>query len=250
MTEGEVTEAFDIIILSCKAYGLAGALDTIAPHVRKGTFILPLLNGYAHLSLLEQRFPSATVLGGSAGIMATLAEDGIVRQMLPIQRITVGSRQGNTDSHGTLEALVAEMKRAGIDASLSTDIDAAMWEKWTILATLAASTCLMRGAVGEVLATDHGKDLIVGLLDECRTTANAEGNPASPSAEQYYRTFLLDPDSTMTASMMRDMDAGYSTEADHILGDMIGRARRHGIKTPLLEVAYARLQVYESQRQL
>ena len=41
--------AFNLIILSCKAYGLAGALDAIAPHVADGTVILPVLNGYGHV---------------------------------------------------------------------------------------------------------------------------------------------------------------------------------------------------------
>ena len=49
--------------------------------------------------------------------------------------------------------------------------------------------------------------------------------------------------------MLRDLELGNPTEADHILGDMIARAKRHRIKTPFLEAAYAHLQVYENGRQ-
>lgn len=239
---------FDVIVLSCKAYGLSGALEAIAPHVRPGIPILPLLNGYAHFDLIENRFPSAPVWGGIAGIAATLTEDGRVIQMSPNQFITAGLRHDQSGSATLLEALISEMNRAQINANLSPDIDTALWEKWTFLATLAAATCLMRGSIGEILATDHGEALIAGLFDECNETAAAEGCPPGPSPAQDYRGFLFERGSPFTASMLRDMQSGSPTEADHIIGDMIQRARRHGIATPLLDVAYSQLQVYEAQR--
>lgn len=181
LTGEDVDGPFDVIILLCKAYGLTGALDAIAPHVSDGAFILPLLNGYAHIERLEKRFPRAIVLGGTAGVVATLTEDGTVRQMHPNQLIVFGLRQWVSDRHRTLEILFSEMKRADIDATLSSNIDQAMWEKWTFLATLSASTCLMRGSVGEILATEHGEALISGLFDECNFTADAEGHPPATS---------------------------------------------------------------------
>jgi 2-dehydropantoate 2-reductase len=249
LSEENVDGSFDVIMLSCKAYGLTAAMEAIAPHVGDGTFILPLLNGYAHIERLEERFPASVVLGGTAGIVATLTGDGTVRQMNPNQLIVFGSRHSISDSDKTLETLVSEMKRADINATLSTNIDQAMWEKWTFLATLAASTCLMRASVGEILATDHGEGVISGLFDECNSTAEADGHPIGTSGTQDYRGLLFDRTSTITASMLRDMQAGNPTEADHVLGDMIVRAKRHGIQTPLLETAYTHLQVYEHRRQ-
>ena len=248
LTIGTVGESFEVIILSCKAYGLTGALEAIAPYVSDGTVILPLLNGYAHVEQLEQRFPSAIVSGGTAGIAVTLTEDGTVLHISRNQVIAVGSRQRDSSSQGMLEALVSEMKRADIDATLSTNIDLALWEKWTFLATLAASTCLMRSSIGEILATDHGETLIAGFFDECNSTASAEGYPPGPSPAQDYRSILFDRKSTAAASMLRDLETGKPTEADHILGDMIERATRHGIETPFLQTAYTHLQVYENQR--
>lgn len=247
ITAGDADEAFDVIMLSCKSYGLAGALDSIAPYVSDGTVIVPLLNGYAHIEQLEKRFPLANIWGGTAGIAATLTEEGTVRQMGPNQVITVGSRQRDPGSQTMLETLVSEMKRADIDATLSMNIDVAMWEKWAFLAALAASTCLMRGSIGEILATDHGEALIAGLFDECNATASAEGYPPGPSPTQDYRGLLFDRKSTITASMLRDLENGNPTEADHVLGDMIERATRHGIEAPLLKAAYTHLQVYENQ---
>lgn len=248
ITRHDAGELFDVIILSCKAYGLPGALDTINPFVSPGVPILPLLNGFAHLEIIEQKIPSAIVWGGTAGIVATLTEDGIVRQMHPSQFIVAGTRNDHTDSQSRLEALVAEMKQAEITATASPDIERAMWEKWTFLATLAGATCLMRGSISEILATDHGEALIAGLFDECNQTAAAEGHPPRQSSARHYSGMLFDRSSSFTASMLRDMEVGSLTEADHIIGDMINRAERHGIAAQLLKLAYSRLQVYEAQR--
>jgi 2-dehydropantoate 2-reductase len=248
VTENERPEPFDAIVLSCKSYGLPGALEAISPFVRPGTPLLPLLNGYGHLEQIESKFPAAVVWGGTAGIVATMTDDGTIRHMNPNQVVTAGTRKGQEESAERLKLLISEMSNAGIDATVSPNIDIAMWEKWTFLATLAAATCLMRGSVGEILATTHGEALISGLFDECSQTAAAQGHPPGPSPAQDYRGMLFDPTSTFTASMLRDMEAGSPTEASHIIGDMIARAARHGVSTPFLEIALCHLQVYETQR--
>src|ERR1700691_5998285 len=46
----------DLVLLSCKAYDLAAAMDSFAPAMGPETIILPLLNGMRHLDLLSARF--------------------------------------------------------------------------------------------------------------------------------------------------------------------------------------------------
>src|SRR5580704_16175037 len=45
ITAAALRQSFDLVLLSCKAYDLDGALDSIAPAIGPGTAILPLLNG-------------------------------------------------------------------------------------------------------------------------------------------------------------------------------------------------------------
>ena len=59
----ELRREFDLILLSCKAYDLAAAVDSFTSAVRPDTAILPLLNGMRHLDLLDERFGAARVLG-------------------------------------------------------------------------------------------------------------------------------------------------------------------------------------------
>ena len=50
----EFRREFDLILLSCKAYDLAAAVDSFTSAVGPDTVILPLLNGMRHLDLLDQ----------------------------------------------------------------------------------------------------------------------------------------------------------------------------------------------------
>lgn len=245
---------FDVIVLACKSYGLTGALDAVAPYVRRpGTAIVPLLNGMAHLATIRERFPSAVVWGGTCGIVAALDPDsGLIRRMTPSQFVLAGllKQEDSKASNADLNAFIRHLQGAGIEAGVSDDIVQAMWDKWTFLATAAAATCLMGATIGEILATDHGQDLLLGLFHECNAVATAEGGlPADLDGRQarLYRS-ITDKTSIVKASMCRDMEGGGPTEADHVIGDMIRRAMQHGIATPSLRTAYTRLQIYEARR--
>ena len=56
---GEVAGAFDVVVLSCKAQALALAVDAMAPAVGEASAVLPLLNGMAHLDVLDARLAAA-----------------------------------------------------------------------------------------------------------------------------------------------------------------------------------------------
>jgi 2-dehydropantoate 2-reductase len=63
------------------------------------------------------------------------------------------------------------------------------------------------------------------------------------------QALLLQPGSTLTASLLRDVERNGPTEADHILGDLLARGATPGDGTPsLLQVAYAHLKAYEARR--
>ena len=78
--------------------------------------------------------------------------------------------------------------------------------------------------------------------------AAREGHPLSASALNFARTRLTDPTGPWSASMLRDMEKGGHVEADHIVGWMLERARRHGVDDTLLSLAFTHLKAYEARR--
>jgi 2-dehydropantoate 2-reductase len=236
----ELHRDFDLIVLSCKAYDLDAAIDSFAPAIGPGTAILPLLNGMRHLDLLDERFGAARVLGGQCLISAKLDDRGGILHLNDSHLLTFGEREGNRSPR--IDGIAAEIGKAKFELRASSVILLEMWEKWVFLATLAAITCLMRSAIGDIEAAG-GARLALDLLEECRSSAASAG--FAPRAG----STVTAPGSLLTASMLRDIEDGAPIEADHVLGDLVRRGDR--VLSPdrsLLRLAYMHLKAYESRR--
>ncbi len=250
VTAAELAQAgaFDLVLLSCKAYDLDAAIADVAPAVGDSTAILPVLNGMAHLDALDAEFGAAKVLGGSCSIAATVTPEGTVRQMTDLASITYGERDGGTSDR--IAAIDAMMKAASpkIQPRLSDRVLLEMWEKWVFLATLAAGTTLMRAAIGDIAAAPGGKAALIALHEECTAIATAAGNAPREKTAAAARTQLTAEGSTFTASMLRDIEGKGRIEANHVIGDLIARGRVQGIPTPMLDLAFTGLKAYEARR--
>ena len=242
----KLTEKFDVVLLSCKAFDLDDAIKSFAPAVGPQTAIVPLLNGMLHLDVLDRRFGSERVLGGLCAIAATLNEKREVLQLMPMQSLNFGERDGKSSTR--VRALADVMASGNFGGVASGHIIQEMWEKWVFLASLAASTCLMRTSVGNILGAPDGRDFILGMLDECSAVATAQGHaPRAPFLERS-RGMLTAEGSPMTASMFRDIKAGAPVEADHVIGDLVARGDAAKVPVPKLRTAYIHLKAYEKQR--
>jgi 2-dehydropantoate 2-reductase len=242
----KLNEKFDAVLLSCKAFDLDDAVRSFAPAVGAQTAIIPLLNGMLHLDVLDKKFGREHVLGGLCAIAVTLNEHREVVQLAPLQSLNFGERDGRISDR--VQAIAEMMASAKFGSVASEHVVQEMWEKWVFLASLAASTCLMRTSVGNVLAAPGGKDFILGMLDECSAVATAEGH--APRAPFLERTggMLTAEGSQMTASMFRDIKAGAPVEADHVIGDLIARGEVAKVPVPKLRIAHTHLKAYEKQR--
>jgi 2-dehydropantoate 2-reductase len=242
----KLDEKFDAVLLSCKAFDLDDAITSFAPAVGPQTAIIPLLNGMLHLDVLDGKFGRERVLGGLCAIAATLNAQREVVQLAPMQSLNFGERDGGLSDR--VRAIAEVMASGKFGSVASENIVQEMWEKWVFLATLAASTCLMRASVGDILAAPGGKDFILGALDECSAVAAAEGHAPSGPFFERVRGLLTAEGSQMTASMFRDVKAGAPVEADHVIGDLIARGDAAKVPVPKLRTAFTHLKAYEKQR--
>lgn len=237
-----IASPYDAILLGLKAYALESAIDDFAPAVGPQTLILPMLNGMRHLEVLAQRFGEEHVLGGVCIVASTLDGEGRIIQLNEAQQLIYGEQSGERTER--VVALHEVLQGAGFSATLSDHIIHDMWEKWVFLASLAASTTLLGGSVGSIVAAG-GEPVIARIFDECASVASASGNPPRDAFLASMRPRLTEAGLPLTASMYRDMQAGSRVEADHILGDLLARARAFGLQTPVLEAAYVHLNVYQ-----
>jgi 2-dehydropantoate 2-reductase len=240
----------DLVIVTCKSYDLDSAIESIAPAVGASTCLLPLLNGVAHVDRLAAAFGAARVAAGACAIPATLAADGEIVHLGTFHSIVFGRLAATAaDAEPKLEALRDLYAKTPVPVEIASDMMTALWEKFVGLATLAAMTCLMRAPIGDIVSTDDGEALVAEAFEACLGTAAAEGHPPRDAAVQRFRAMLADRSSTLTASMLRDLEAGGRTEGAHIVGDMLRRARAAAIDPGPLAAAWCHLQAAERIRE-
>ena len=242
----DVAPDYDVVLLTCKAYDLQSSIEAIAPAVGPQTAVIPLLNGLAHLAVLDAHFGASRVMGGTCMIDSILGRDGVVHHGGTLQRLVLGERDGRRSLRA--EAIAAVMARTTIDWSLSDDIKQIMWEKLVFLAALASLTCLFRANVREIISAPGGREAMERALAANAEIAAREGHPPSAAGLDFARTRLTDPTGPWSASMLRDLENGGRVEADHIVGWMLDLARRHGVDDTLLSLAFTHLKAFEARR--
>jgi 2-dehydropantoate 2-reductase len=238
---------YDLVILACKAYDLASAIEAVGMGLSSSGCVLPLLNGIAHMETLSQRFGGQRVLGGLAKIAATLTPDGVVRHINDWKSVTFGEQDGAMTER--VKVLAAAFPPVSVEARAVDDILQQMWEKLVHIAAAAAMTCLMRASVGEIVRTPSGASLLRDMLDLNAEVAARNGHRPSEEFMEHYGKLFSDSQSGYTTSMLRDIEAGKRTECDHVIGFMLEKARAAGLDASLLEIAYTHLKSYENRRE-
>ena len=242
---GVSTAPFDLVLIGLKAYALDPALDDIAAVTGPETMLVPFLNGMRHLDALIARFGERPVLGGVCLVATTLNPEGGIVQLAPFQEIIYGERDGSTSPR--VAAIDATMQGAGFKARIATNVMAEMWNKWMLLASGGALTCLLRGTAGDIEAVPGGTAVAHRMVDEVMAVATAAGYPPNAATDERVRTTLTGKNSPFATSMYRDLVAGLPVEAEQILGDIVKRAQGFGQATPLLDAALVQLRIYQNR---
>ena len=244
----ELGARYDVALLAFKAYDLEEAVTSIARSLEGTAAVVPLLNGVAHYAWLDRALGAGRVAGGCCHLSASVAADGTVHQSSPYARIAFGARPGAAPALAdALAALERELAGGPVQCVRSGAILQEVWEKFAFLAALAALTCLMRSAVGDLMAAESGAALAEEMFDCCAAVAASEGFAMREAPRHEYLNALTAPGSSLTASMLRDLEDGRRLEAEPIVGDMLRRARRAGQPAKLLEIAYAHLQARDAR---
>ena len=236
----------DVLIFAVKTYDLESAARAASGSLAPNGLVIGLQNGVDTAATLGARFDPSEVMVGPVYSAATLGLDGAVRYGGERNDVVIGNIHGGT--HPLAEPLVGYWREAGVAASISDDIRTALWTKSLFLATNAALTCLSRQPAGVVYHDPRLLDLAERSIAEIAAVAEAEGVGLAPAAEGAALAILkgLPPD--VVASMRQDLDAGRRLELEAISGTIVRLARKHGLATPIHDVAYACLKPFAKGR--
>ncbi len=244
LAAGNSGPQYDLVLLGVKSYALESAVSDFAPAVGPTTMVLPLLNGMRHMETLAARFGHA-VLGGVCLVSTDLGENGEILQLTPTQKLIYGDVEGGCSER--IRMLDLWLQGATFEAQSSAQIMQEMWQKWVMLASLGALTCLLRGSVGEIEAVPGGAETALEIVRECSHIAAVNGFPPDAEWNRKVQKRFTAPGSTLTSSMYRDLLKGREVEAEQIIGDLLQRGQAHNLVTPLLSAALVNLSVYRKR---
>ena len=241
VTIDNVDSIYDVILFTNKAYDLDEILQSPFP-VKDGSIIIPLLNGYAHMEQLRNKFPNARLFGGIAHIFSTLNDEGEIHHFNDIHSLTIGHLNNTDETDG--RRFFDACSSANFSIKYSDDIIVDLWHKWVLITTVAGATTLFNATIGEIASTEHGIAFITDLHDECINIAKSEKIKVNDDDLAQQRRFLSDKKSTWSSSMRRDMVNKSKIECAHIFLELINIADKNNVECPSLKTVMINGEIY------
>ena len=136
---------YDVVFVACKAYGLKAAIDDFAPALRSDGAVLPVLNGINHVAVLSERLGAARVLGGVTLFSVVLTPEGdiLVPGVGKTGQTSIGELTGERSAR--CEQIAGAFVAGGVPATISDNIVAEMWAKFSCFAGATAVSVLDSG---------------------------------------------------------------------------------------------------------
>ena len=211
--QSQLQGTYDVVLLTCKAYDLEGAMDAIAPAMGEQSVIVPVLNGVRHIDALTERFGAWRVLGGLTVINAALLPDGTIQQsQVRINITAIGELDGRPSPRCT--AIKAALEAGGIPVQITDKILVMMWEKFFGFACSATIATLSRSRAGGIARAAAGASFVSAVIEECTQAVTAVRYPPLPAFDTagQIRGAFSQANSTYGPSMLIDMEDGRPTD--------------------------------------
>ncbi len=220
----------DWILIATKAYDTEGAAAWLARLRRADTRVVILQNGVEHVDRFAPYVSREWLVPAVIDCPAERTAPGRMRQRGPSWIVVPDSAHGR--------AFVPLFARTNFDVSTG-DFTTRAWGKLCINAPGAISAILMKPT--GVIQVGAIAELTRGIVRECVAVGRAEGAKLDDEiVEQVVDGARAAPADSIN-SLLADRMAGRPMEIDARNGAVVRFGRKHGIPTPLNEMAVALL---------
>jgi 2-dehydropantoate 2-reductase len=226
------------VLVAVKSYSLPEVAPSLVAAAHRGATIVSLLNGVDVAERLEARgVPRGSVLGGLVTASLVRSAPGVVERRSAFDRVVVGELDGGSSDRA--RTLVAAFVAAGSDARESEHVRLDLWRKFAFIVPMNVACGLTRGPMGLALATDRGRALVTGALDEIVAVSRAGDTPLDEDDAARIRRDLLALAPEIRPSFLADLERGGPTELDLLVGAVSRLGGMRGVPTPIHDVATA-----------
>jgi 2-dehydropantoate 2-reductase len=223
----------DLVIIAVKAPALAGVAERIGPLIGIDTIVLVAMNGVPWWFLeggfggpitgrrlaavdpdgaIARAIPSRNVIGCVVHASCSLDAPGVVRHHFG-NGLIVGEPSGEATPRA--QKLVALLQRAGIDTTLSPQIQKDVWFKLWGNMTVNPISALTGCTTDLIMGDDYVRGFISAVMLEAREIGRRIGIEITQSPEDRHAvTMKL---GAFKTSMLQDVEAGRSVELDALV---------------------------------
>lgn len=229
----------DVVLFCVKSFDTEAAGQMLPGMLGDTGFVLTLQNGVDNGERLGELAGDDRVTVGAAFIFSTISEPGVVTHSAGPARIVFGERLGAPTER--CEDLLSWFRRAEVDASLSDNMPAILWDKFAFICAQAGITAASRVPIGRLRSLPESRELFRALSREVCAVARAENIALPSGATDRHLAFAdrLDPQSY--SSLHYDLTHGKRLELEALHGTVLRRARRRGVSVPHTETIYSLL---------
>ncbi|MBQ9007851.1 MAG: 2-dehydropantoate 2-reductase [Clostridia bacterium] len=233
-TRAEEVGEQDLVIICVKNYSLEQVAEELRPCIRKGTILLPVLNGVDSGDRLRRLFPEAVVCDAVIYTISAANPDGSVTQTGPYTHMFVGSREKD-ELHQRCARETAELfLETGFDCRFTENIEGEIWQKFVLNCAFNTMTARHRKNIGDIREKEEMRREIRALLEEAYRAGIAEGVQLPEDlVEIKYNYVMHTQPGNSTSSMARDVEAHRPIELEAFTGTVLRISREHGLSAPV-----------------
>ena len=235
----------DAVIVAVKSMQLASVCEGIAPLLGPGTLVVPLLNGVDAHEALVPAVGRGRMGKGLTRIISEVAAPGEIRHIGVDPYVAIAEWDGGGSPR--VDALVAALRDAGVDAEVPADIDAALWLKFLFVCSLGGVCAACRMHLGPVRTMPESRALLRRAMEEIAATAAAHGVSLQDDAVSFAMNTVDTFPPEGTSSLQRDIAAGRPSELDAWTGAAVRLGATVGVATPVHSFIHAVLLPCELQ---
>jgi len=235
-----VVGTVDVMLMATKAWQIDDAAKQMKPMIGEHTMIVPLLNGVEAPLKLAEHYPKEQVLGGLCRVMSWIEAPGKIHQGVVMPTVTFGEMDAETSER--VQALREIFESAiGIDVQTPANIQAAMWQKLTFIASFSGVGAVTRHPAGVLRALPETRKMLEHAMQECVAVAEARGVEMPAGAAKKSMSYIDNLNEGATASMQRDILDGKPSELSAQNGAIVRLGAEVNTPAPTHEFIYSAL---------
>jgi 2-dehydropantoate 2-reductase len=220
----------DVVFFAVKLYDTQSAARLLAPLIGSDTVVVPLQNGVESTEILTDVVGRPHVAGGVAYVAAVVTEPGVIRHTA-MDHLIFGELDGAKTPR--LEKLLDACRSAGLEATLSTQIESDIWSKFVRLCVFSGMTAVTRSPIGTLRDDPEIFAMMQAACLEGMAVARAKGVPLAAHVFQEIMTMIQTLPPQAKSSMLEDLERGRRLELPWLSGAAVRIGREVGVDTPI-----------------